>query len=83
MGKPDGRQKPAQTHAEGEHGEKTHRAFIEGLHGSEESEGPAKSNDFAEDGRPKPGRHRLQEDREQHDLAERNSEAPKIDELGD
>lgn len=82
MGKRNGRQKGAPTHAEGQHGEKTQHAFIEGLHGSEESEGPATSNDFTEDGRPKPGRHRLQEDREQHDEAERNSEAPKIDGLG-
>jgi hypothetical protein len=76
MGKRDGRQKSEQNHAQGEHGDKTHAAFIEGLHGSEESEGsPRKATDVDEYGRPSPGRHRLKEDRDQHDLAEKNSEA--------
>jgi hypothetical protein len=83
MGKRDGRQGSAQNHAEGAHGDKTHRAFIEGLHGSEESEGAARSADTDEFGRPLVGKHRLREDREQHDEAERNSENPKIDGLGD
>ncbi|HEY9229960.1 MAG TPA: hypothetical protein VIP11_25135 [Gemmatimonadaceae bacterium] len=74
---------PAGTdHAEGAHGDKTHEAFINGLYGSEESEGrPRGENDVDEFGRTKVGRHRLEEDREQHDEAERNSEHQKIDDL--
>ena len=79
----DGNQKPGQNHAEGQHGDKTHDEFIDGLHGkhggSEESEGaPQGDNDTDAYGRPKPGHHRLHEDREQHDQAERNSEADKL-----
>jgi hypothetical protein len=32
MGKRDGQQKGAQTHAEGQHGAKAHARFIESLH---------------------------------------------------
>ena len=83
MGKRDGEQKGAQTHAEGQHGEKTHSAFIEGLHGqhggSEESEGvPQAENDTDAHGRPIAGHHRLHEDRQQHDEAEKNSEANRL-----
>ena len=82
----DGRQQGAQSHAEGQHGDKTHKAFLEGLQGSEESEGRREAGERARDtdayGQPHEGKHRLQEDREQHDEAEKNSEAPKIDKLG-
>lgn len=80
MSKRDGRQKGAQRHAEGQHGRETHTAFIEGLHGrhggSEESEGvPQEGNQpLAGGGEPVDGHHRLFEDREQHDEAEKNSE---------
>ena len=83
MAKREGDQKGAQTHAEGQHGDKTHTAFIEDLHGqhggSEESEGaPQAENDVDAYGRPVVGRHRLDEDREQHDEAEKNSEANRL-----
>jgi hypothetical protein len=83
----DGRQQGAQNHAEGQHGNKTHRAFLEELQGSEESDGPPREagereRDTDAYGQTHPGKHRLQEDREQHDAAEKNSEAPKIDKLG-
>ena len=76
-------QKGAQNHAEGQHGDKTHTEFIESLHGkhggSEESEGaPQDQNDTDAYGRPIQGRHRLREDREQHDEADRNSEANRL-----
>ena len=76
-------QQGAQNHAEGEHGDKTHSAFIEDLQGkqdgSEESEGsPQNQNDTDVYGRPVHGHHRLQEDREQHDEADRNSEANRL-----
>jgi hypothetical protein len=83
MSKRKGRQQGPQTHAEGEHGDKTHSEFIEEIHGrhggSEESEGsPQGGNDFDAFGRPTGGHHRLDEDREQHDEAERNSEANRL-----
>ena len=83
MAKRDGEQKGPQTQAEGQHGEKTHSEFIEGLHGqhggSEESEGaPQVENDTDAFGRPIAGHHRLHEDREQHDEAEKNSEANRL-----
>ncbi|MDB4877228.1 MAG: hypothetical protein JWM41_3674 [Gemmatimonadetes bacterium] len=79
----DDRPQGAQTHAEGQHGDKTRAAFIEGLHGKqtggdESDAAPQGSNDFDEFGQPKPGRHRLTEDRQQHDPAEKNSEANRL-----
>jgi hypothetical protein len=83
MAKRRGRQPGPQDHGEGQHGSKTHNAFIDGLHGrhggSEESEGapqPENQADGAE--RPIAGHHRLFEDREQHDEAEKNSETSQV-----
>jgi hypothetical protein len=69
----DGRQQGAQRHAEGQHGAKAHARFIETLHEGREpgdSELAATSLD---------GAHRLQEDREQHDEAEKNSEKNRLE----
>ena len=79
----DNDRKGAQNHAEGQHGDKTHSEFIDGLHGkhggSEESEGsPQNQKDADVYGREIEGHHRLQEDREQHDEADRNSEANRL-----
>ena len=67
----DGNQKGAQAHAEGQHGKKAHSRMLEQLHSGESGEerdaGPQR-------GAPKEGNHRLYEDREQHDEAEKNSE---------
>jgi hypothetical protein len=78
MAKNDG-QKGPQQHAEGQHGEKTHQSFIEGLHQSQRDEG---AEGVAQEGspygvNPSDGRHRHSEDREQHDEAEKNSELRK------
>jgi hypothetical protein len=75
----DGNIKGSQRHAEGQHGEKTHKAFIEGLQQGQGDEG---QDAVAERGtpygaNPSDGRHRLSEDREQHDEAEKNSELRK------
>lgn len=75
---PDGK-KPA---VPDRHGDKTHAAFLENLHHKQLGEDErrdmqAKSNqsrDADEFGRDKPGHHRLQEGREQHDEAEKDSE---------
>ena len=85
MSKHDGQQndsgagRAAQQHAEGQHGDRTHAAFVDNLHTrqttADDRDASAQgSNDFDEYGRPKPGHHRLAEDREQHDPAEKDSE---------
>lgn len=78
-----GQQKGPQTHAEGQHGDKTRSRLLDDRHGkhggSEESEGaPQGSKDFDEFGQPHPGRHRLVEGRQQHDDAEKESEANRL-----
>ena len=76
----DGLQKGPQDHAEGQHGSKTHGKFLEQLHsgngtlpeveqnGSERQKNPAHHN----------AAHRLFEEREQHDAAEKNSEKTRL-----
>jgi hypothetical protein len=83
MDKQPGQQQGMPTHGEGQQGDQTHTEFIEDLHGkhggSEESEGvPQGQNDFDEYGRPTGRHHRLHEDRQQHDEAEKNSEANRL-----
>jgi len=84
MAKPkDGNQKGAQNHAEGQHGDKAHSEFIKNLHvkqdDTEDSENePSGQNDADAYGRPILGRHRLHEDRQQHDEADKNSEANRL-----
>ena len=89
MAKRRGFQKGAQRHAEGQQGDKTHDAFLEGRHGrhggSEESEGAPQAENGPEPtdvnayGQSVPGHHRLFEDRQQHDEAEKNSEANRLE----
>jgi hypothetical protein len=72
-----GVQKGAQRHAEGQHGEKTHRALIEQLQSR-----PPEENENRKDTRGQhdtPGKHRLFEDREQHDEADKNREKNRLD----
>jgi len=83
MPKRNGQQQGPQNHAEGQHGDKTHAAFLEEQQdntalGEESAEASHRSNDADEFGRPRSGHHRLQEDREQHDEAEKNSEANRL-----
>ncbi len=56
-----------QRHAEGQHGEKTHRRFVEQLREGAHGEMRTEQADIE-------GRHRLHQDRQQHDEAEKNSE---------
>jgi hypothetical protein len=72
MGKRDGRQKGAQTHAEGEHGSKAHSRLIESLQEGAAPRVPATSAASLE------GAHRLHEDREQHEDAEKHSEKNRV-----
>lgn len=60
---------------EGRHGDKTHSAFLEGLQGAAPEPETGESSRLGDASRPTDdGRHRLREDREQHDEAEKNSE---------
>ena len=70
---PRGKQKGAQAHAEGQHGEKAHSRFLEEIH---QSAGAADEDAVVGDERPHPaqGGNRLFERREQHDEADLNSE---------
>jgi hypothetical protein len=74
-----GKQKGATTHGIDQHGPKAYETFIDGLHGrhggSEESEGAPQGSPYSEN--ESDGRHRLREDRQQHDAAEKNSDANK------
>ena len=79
MSKRDGRQQGPQNHGEGQHGSKTREAILDELQsGAEKNQSadtPMTSKEADAYGRPVKGHHRLEEDREQHDQAEKNSEA--------
>src|SRR5688572_62817 len=72
MGNRKKREPGPQLHAEGQHGEKTHKRFIEILQEGRTigEEGPEKRTEAG----PVEGHHRLHQDRQQHDEAEKNSE---------
>jgi hypothetical protein len=67
MGNRKKREPGPQRHAEGQHGDKTHGRFIEQLHASPTTDDELKNRSVE-------GHHRLHEDRQQHDEAEKNSE---------
>ena len=73
-------QKGPQLHAEGQHGEKTHAKFLEQLHSGRARDGKAKEGQrrAVEHPHAGPGEHRLLEDRQQHDEAEKNSEKTRL-----
>ena len=75
----DGAQKGPQDHAEGEHGAKTRNKILEQLH-SRNGNGSTGSqkNDVEPAVIPHPTAHRLFEERQQHDIAEKNSEKTRL-----
>ena len=75
MGKRDGDQKGAQRQPEGAHGDKAHARKIEEL------ESGSSRDEQAEQGplRSSEGRHRIYEQREQHDEADKNSEKNRLE----
>jgi hypothetical protein len=77
MGQQKGKQKGAQQHAEGQHGDATHRRLIEQLHDSPQPE-PLEDEVVRRREGEMAGGHRLGEDREQHDEAEKNSERNRL-----
>ena len=63
---PRGKQKGAQAHAEGQHGEKTHARFLEEVNSEGEGQRATEQREFEEraEGRhPQDGEHRLMERR--------------------
>lgn len=73
-----GRQKGAVTHAEGQHGARTHNKLIEQLESGPSGEDPRKTNAAGDRMHSEEGKHRLFEDREQHDEASKNSEKTRL-----
>ena len=78
MGKPtDGNIKGAQEHAEGQHGRKTLDRLQE-----MNATGRDRLDPTQPEGTPvREGKHRITEDRQQHDLAEKESELEKLERL--
>ncbi len=79
----DGVQKGPQDHAEGQHGSKTHSKFLEQLkNGSGNGAEPDASTNGLEPTKKNPAHHnaahRLFEQRQQHDEAEKNSEKTRL-----
>jgi hypothetical protein len=75
----DGVKKGPQDHAEGEHGAKTRSKILEQLH-SKNGDGAVapKKNGVEPATIPHPTAHRLFEERQQHDRAEKNSEKTRL-----
>ena len=77
---PRGKQKGAQQHAEGQHGEKAHQRFLEEIQaGSGEDREDVEQRDLKGPDHPQDGGHRLFEDRGQNDPAERASERNRLE----
>ena len=76
-------QKGPQAQAEGQHGDKTHQAFIDGLQKPQDDEGgdevPREGSPYGE--KDSDGRHRLRENRQQHDEADKNSDKNRLDRM--
>ena len=77
----DGVQKGPQDHAEGQHGSKTHSKFLEQLkngNGSPAAESPNGLEPSKKNPAHHNSAHRLFEQRQQHDEAEKNSEKTRL-----
>ena len=74
MAKKQGRQKGAQAHAEGQHGEKTHQRFLEELHSGASGEKQGRQEGQHEG----KGRHQLFEGRQQLDEADFESQKNRL-----
>jgi hypothetical protein len=65
-----GQQPGPQQHAEGQHGERTHERFREQISEFRDQPDPTEPEGIPH----REGKHRLDEDRQQHDEADKNSE---------
>ncbi len=71
MGKRDGRQKGAQRHAEGQHGQVAHEALLAQLHSGSGQSPDKQAEPTHEPTRDPTGRHPIHEGRRQNDPADR------------
>ena len=76
---PRGKQKGAQAHAEGQHGEKARSRFLEEIQASSPERESGERGDGDDRLHPIDGGHRLFEGREQRDPAERASDKNRLD----
>jgi len=78
---PRGKQKGAQQHAEGQHGEKAHTHFLEEIHaeGRQERDDVEQRDQARAERHPRDGGHQLYEGREQNDPADRASARNRVD----
>jgi hypothetical protein len=76
----DGVQKGPQDHAEGQHGAKTRSKILEQLHSGNGNGAPEAGKNGVDPLKtvPHPTAHRLFEERQQHDVAEKNSEKTRL-----
>jgi hypothetical protein len=78
----DGVQKGPQDHAEGQHGSKTHNKFLEQLKTGNGNGTPPEASENGLPSKKNPAHHnsahRLFEQRQQHDEAEKNSEKTRL-----
>ena len=73
MSKRDGKQKGAQQHPQGGHGERTHRAIVEQLQSNNHN-----ATDDANPLENRVGKHPIYEDREEHDEADKNADKNRL-----
>ncbi|HEU4563596.1 MAG TPA: hypothetical protein VFS05_03065 [Gemmatimonadaceae bacterium] len=73
-----GKQKGAQAHAEGQHGEKAHKHLIEQLQSGPGGGGRERENAAGDPTHAEPGKHRMFEERQQHDEADKNQEKNRL-----
>lgn len=79
MAKSDrGKQKGAQQHAEGQHGEKTRAHLLEQLHSGPSGEEREPEHAAGDPEHSEPGKHRMMEAREQHDPADHAQEKNRL-----
>ena len=70
-------QQGGQTHAEGQHGAKTREALLQQLNANGERTGD-REQEARDAVAMREGKHKIHEDREQHDEAEKNSEKNRL-----
>jgi hypothetical protein len=73
-----GRQKGPQRHAEGQHGEKTHRHLIQQLQSGPSGEERQREDAAGDPEHTTRGKHRMFEERQQHDEADKNQEKNRL-----
>ena len=74
-----GRVKGAVPKAEGQHGDKTHRHIVRQLQSGPSGDERKRANEAGDPTHAKRGKHRMMEDRQQHDEADKNQEKNRLE----